>query len=100
MQAAEWSDPAHRDRDRVRHASHDPAVEKDPPAADLADVHQVIGALVFWTTPTEPEVTDVTAASTAGVLIRDHHGIRARMLGKPAPGLVVEGDEKLHPLHH
>jgi len=91
MQAAEWSDPAHRDRDRVWHASHDPPVEKDPPAADLADVHQVIGALVFWTTPTEPEVTDVTPTSTAGVRVRDHHRVRAGMFGQPPLRLVVEG---------
>ena len=100
MQAAEGSDPGDRDRDRVRHPADNPAVEKDPPAADLADVDQPAGVLILSPTPTEAEVTDVTAASTAGVLIRDHHGIRARMLGKPAPGLVVEGDEKLHPLHH
>jgi hypothetical protein len=38
VQAAKWSDPADGDRDRLRHAGENPAVEEDPPAADLADV--------------------------------------------------------------
>ena len=100
MQAAEGSDPGDRDRDGVWHPADNPVVEKDPLAADLADVDQPAGVLILSPTPTEPKVTDVTAASAARVLIRDHHGIRARMLGQPAPGLVVEGDEKLHSLHH
>ena len=100
MQAAKRSNPGDGDRDGLWHAGENPAIEKHPPPAGLADVDQPIRVLIFSPTPTEPEVTDVTAASTAGVLIRDHHRIRVRMLGQPAPGLVVEGDEKLHPLHH
>jgi len=59
MQAAEWSDAAHCDRDRMRHASENPAVEEDSPTGDLADVDQLARVLVFSPTPTEPQVTDV-----------------------------------------
>jgi len=96
MQAAEWSDAADCDRDRMRHASENPAVEEDSPASDLADVDQLAGVLVFSPTPTEPEATDVTPASTTRVLIGDHHRIRAGMFGQPALGLVVEVDQELH----
>jgi hypothetical protein len=97
VQAPEGSDPADRDGDRVGHPRDNPAVEEDPPAADLADVDQLLGVLVLSSTPTEPEVTDVTSASTARVLIGDHHRIRARMLSQPVAGLVVEGDDEFQP---
>ena len=94
MQAAEWSDPADGDGDRVRHPRDNPAVEEDPPAGHLADADQLVRVLILSSTPTEPEVTDVTPASTARVLIRDHHRIRARMLSQPVPCLFVEGDDE------
>ena len=100
VQPTERSDAADGDGDGGRHPPDDPAVEEDPPAADRADVDQLARVLVLLATPTEPEVTDVTPASTARVLVGDHHRIAARMLGQPVAGLVVEGDQELHPLHH
>jgi hypothetical protein len=100
VQAAEWPEPGNRDRNGGRHPRHNPAVEKDAPPGRLADVDQLAGVLVLAPTPTEPEVTDVTPASTARVLVGDHHRIAARVLGQPVPGLIVEGDQELHPLHH
>src|SRR5438309_1011686 len=76
-QAAEGSGAGDGHRYRGWYPADKPVVEKDSPAADLADVDQPAGVLILSPTPTEPEVTDVTAASTAGVLIRDHHGIGA-----------------------
>jgi len=100
VQPTKRSDPTDGDRDGGRHARDDPAVEEDPPAADRADVDQLARVLVLLATPTEPEVTDVTPASTARVLVGDHHRIAARMLGQPVAGLLVEGYQELHPLHH
>jgi len=100
VQSAERPDPADGDGDGGRHPGGDPAVEQDRPAADLTDVDQLARILVLLATPTESEVTDVTPASTARVLVGDHHRIAARVLGQPVAGLVVEGDQELHPLHH
>jgi len=100
VQAAEWPEAANRDRNGGRHARDNPAVDKDPPAARLADVDQLVGVLVIAPTPTEPEVTDVTPASTSMVGVGDHHRVGAGMLGQPVAGLVVEVDPELHPLHH
>jgi hypothetical protein len=97
VQAPERSNPTDGDRDGVWHAGENPAVEENSPAGDLADVDQLVGVLVLASTPTEPEVTDVTPASTARVLICDHHGIRARMLGQPGFGFDVEGNAEFHP---
>jgi hypothetical protein len=96
VQAAEWSEAAHGDGDGSRHAGENPTVEQHPPAANLADVDQPVRVLVLSPTPTEPEVTDVTPASTTDVLIGDDQRIRAGMLGQPAFGLVVEGDSEFH----
>ena len=96
MQSAERPDPADGDGDGERHPGGDPTVEQDRPAADLADVDQLARILILLATPTEPQVTDVTPASTARVLVGDHHRIRAGMLGQPAFGLVVEGDSEFH----
>jgi hypothetical protein len=96
VQAAEWSEAADGDGDGRRHAGENPTVEKDAPAADLADVDQPVRVLVLSPTPTEPEVTDVTPASTTDVLIGDDQRIRARMLGQPALGLVVDDDSEFH----
>lgn len=99
MQPTKRSDATDGDGDGGRHPRDDPAVEEDPPAAERADVDQLARILVLLATPTEPEVTDVTPASTAGVLVRDDHRIAARMLGQPVAGLVVERDQELHRLH-
>ncbi len=42
MQTPEWSDPADGDGDRLWHAHENPAVEEDPPTANLADVDQLV----------------------------------------------------------
>src|SRR6266851_3530621 len=47
-------------------------------------------ALFSRSTPTEPQVTDVTPASTAGVLMGDHQRILAGMLGQPLLRLLVK----------
>jgi hypothetical protein len=99
VQAAERPDAADRNGDRGWHPGHDPPVEQDPPTGNFADVDQLVRVLVLLATPTEPEVTDVTAASAARVSVGDHHRIGGRMLGQPVAGLFVEGDQELHPLH-
>jgi hypothetical protein len=98
MEAAEGPDSGDRDRNRCRHAGKNPAVEQHSPAADLAYLDQLTGVVVLSSTPTEPQVTDVTSASTAPVLVGEHHRIRARVLGQPALGLVVDGDQEVHAL--
>ncbi len=69
-------------------------VEQDPAAGCLPDIHELPGVLVSRPAPTEPQVTDVTSASTAGVLVGDHQRILTRMLGEPLPGLVVKRHEE------
>jgi hypothetical protein len=98
MEAAEGPDSGDRDRNRCRHPGKNPAVEQDSPAGDLANVDQLTGVLVLSSTPTEPQVTDVTSASTARVLVGQHHRFRARVLGQPALGLVVEVNQEAHAL--
>lgn len=90
MQTAKRADAADRDGNVDGHTGHDPSVEQDPATAHLADFDELLGALFARSAPTEPQVTNVTPASTAGVLIGNHQGVLARMLLEPATGLFVE----------
>ncbi len=97
MQTAKRSESAKGDRDRSRHARHDSRVEKDPPAAYLANIDQR-GLLIASAAPTEPQVTNVTPASTARVAIGDDKRVPVGVLLEPATCLVIEHDgEFVHP---
>ena len=83
VQTAKGSDAADRNGDGGRHARQDSSVEQDSATGHLANLDKLFGLLISHSAPTEPQVTDVTAASTAGVLVGNHQCIRARMLGQP-----------------
>ena len=97
MQAPERSEATDGDWDLARHATHNPRVGKDPPAGHLPNVDQ-LGLLIPSPAPTEPQVTNVTSASTAGVAVGDDERISGGMLSEPAPCSIVEYDDEL--LHH
>ena len=90
MQTAKWPDAAYRYRNRARHTSHDSLVEENPATGYNPYVHELPGVLVSCSAPTEPQVTDVTPASTAGVLVSDQQRIVAGMLRQPLPRLLVK----------
>ncbi len=91
MQSSQWSEATDGDWDSSRHSRHDARVEKDPPAGHLADIDQG-GLLIASAAPTEPQVTNVTSASTARVAIGDDERIPVGVLVEPAPCPVVEDD--------
>ena len=89
MQATEGAEAPDRDRDPLRHARLDFWIEQDPPAGYFANIDER-GLLVASAAPTEPQVTNVTAASTAGVAEGDDECIPAGMLIEPLPCPLVE----------
>jgi hypothetical protein len=97
VQAAEWSEATNGDWDRSRDARHDSRVEIDSPTAHFADIHQR-GLLIASAAPTEPQVTNVTPASTARVAIGDDKRVPVGVLLDPATCLVIEYDGEL--VHH
>jgi hypothetical protein len=97
VQAPERSEATNGDRDSVRHARHDSRVDNDPPAGHLPDIDQR-GAFIASPAPTEPQVTNVTSASTARVAVGNDERIRAGVLLEPAPCLGIEFDREL--VHH
>jgi len=90
VQTAKGSEAGDRHRDRGGHPRHDSPVDQDPATGLLANIGELLGVLILRLAPTEPQVTNVTPASTAGVLIGDHQRILARMLGEPLLRLPVE----------
>lgn len=91
VQAPQRSGATNGDRDAPRHASHDFRVEKDPTAGHLADLDQ--SGLVFASAaPTEPQVTNVSSATTVGVAIGDDERVAIGVLVEPAACLVIEHD--------
>lgn len=92
MQPAERPESADRHRNDVRQAGHDPSIEKEPAAGYLANVGESLGSAVLVAAPTEPKVTDVTAASTSSVLVRNDQGIATWMLPQPLTRGIVEVD--------
>ena len=97
VQPLERSEATNGDRDLARHAGHDSRVDKDPPAGHRADVDQ-LGPFIASAAPTEPQVTNVTSASTARVAVSDDERIVVGMIGEPAPCPIVEYDIEL--VHH
>ena len=97
MQALERSEATNGDRDLARHARRDSRVEKDPPAGHRPDIDQC-GLLIGSPAPTEPQVTNVTSASTARIAVGDDEGVTAGMLLEPMPRPIVEYDGEL--VHH
>lgn len=91
MQPLERSEAANRHRDRPRHARQDARVEEDSPAGRRADIDQC-GPLIASPAPTEPQVTNVTPASTARIAVGDDEGILVGMLLEPALRSIVEYD--------
>ena len=57
----------------------DSRVEKDAPTGHRADIDQ-LGPFIASPAPTEPQVTNVTSASTARVAIGDDERILVGML--------------------
>jgi hypothetical protein len=97
VQSLERSETTNGHRDPGRHARHDSRVEENPPAGHGADVDQ-LGPFIASPAPTEPQVTDVTSASTARIAVSDDERIPVGMLGEPAPRSIVEYDSEL--VHH
>src|SRR5439155_24994785 len=97
VQAAEGADTTNGDRYHARGTRHDSRVEKDPPAGYRADVDQG-RLLIGLPAPTEPQVTDVTAASAARVAVGDDKRIPVWVLLEPAPCGIVEFDDEV--VHH
>ena len=93
----ERSEATGGDRDSARHPRADSRVEKDPSAGHHADVDQPrrVAALPART---EPEVTNVSSAATAGVAVGDDERITAGMLLQPMPRPIVEHDDEF--VHH
>jgi hypothetical protein len=75
----------------------DSRVEKDSAAGHRADVDQ-LGPFIASPAPTEPQVTNVTAASTARVAVGDDERVLAGVLREPPPRPLVEFDSEL--VHH
>jgi hypothetical protein len=94
VQTPEWSEAAHSDGNRPRHARHDARVEKNAAAGHVADIDQR-RSLIASAAPTEPQVTNVTSASTATIAIGDDERIPGGVLVKPAPRVVIEDDGEL-----
>lgn len=92
MQAAERSQSPNGDRNDSRHARHDASIQEQLAVGNLADVDQLVQARIAVAAPTEPEVTNVTPASTSSVLISDDERILTRVLVQPPARLLVEGD--------
>src|ERR1700674_682231 len=97
VQSLERSETTNGDGDLARHASQDSRVEKDAPAGHRADVDQ-LGPFIASPAPTEPQVTNVTSASTARIAIGDDERIAVGMLVEPPPRPLVEYDGEV--VHH
>src|SRR5207245_11215211 len=95
--AAKGADDINRQGDDARHASNDTRVEKDPPAAYRTDIDQP-GRFIGLPAPTEPKVTDVTAASAARVAVGDDKRLPVWVLLEPAPCGIVQFDDEV--VHH
>ena len=94
MQPAEWPDAADSDRNLQRHPRQDPPVEQDGPTHHLTDVNQIFRVLLPMLAPTEPQVTNVTSASTSRLAVSDDECVATGMLLQPAVGLGVEQDDE------
>jgi hypothetical protein len=94
VQTAKGSEAAAGHRDGGGHPGHDSPVEQDPATGRLSDLDELLGVLISRVAPTELQVTDVTPASTGGVLVGDHQRILARVLGQPLLRFLVGGDKK------
>ena len=91
VQSLKRSDTTDGHRDLARHAMPDPRVETDSPAGHRADIDQ-LGPFIASPAPTEPQVTDVTSASTARVAVGDDERTLVGMLVEPALRSVVQYD--------
>ena len=79
MQPTQRPNAANGDGNLLGHAWHDAPVQKDPAADHVADVHKG-GPLVSSPAATEPHITNVTAATTPTVFVRDNERILAWVL--------------------
>src|SRR5260370_16000368 len=84
VQSLERSEATNGDRDLARHARHDSRVDKDPPAGHLPDIDQ-LGPFIASPAPTDPQVTNVTSASTARIAVSDDERITTGMILAPVP---------------
>ena len=91
MQPLKRSEATDRDRDLPRHARDYSRVEEDAPAGHRPDVDQ-LGPFIASPAPTEPQVTNVTSASTARVAVGDDESILVGMLVEPALRSIVQHD--------
>jgi hypothetical protein len=91
VQPAEGPESPDSYRNKPRQARHDPSIQKDLTARHRADGGKTFRFAILMAAPTEPKVTDVTAASTAAVVVGNHQCIPTWMLVQPMPCLVVEG---------
>ncbi len=97
MQPPERSEATNSHRDSARHAGHDSRVEKDSPAGHRPDINQC-GSFIASPAPTEPQVTNVTSASTARIAESDDERIPVGVLLEPVPCPIVQNDGEF--AHH
>jgi hypothetical protein len=91
VQTLERSEATNRDGDLPSHPRHDSRVQEDAPAGHLSDIDQ-LGPFIASPAPTEPQVTNVTSASTARVAIGDYERILVGVLVEPALRSIVQYD--------
>ena len=92
MQSPERPESPDRYRDDLRQARHDTPVQEDAAPCHLSNFDELLAIRVAVAAPTEPQVTDVTAASTSRVVVRDDERVVARVLGQPGLRRIVEHD--------
>lgn len=90
MQPAEGPEPPDGYGNDPRQARHDSSIQQDLAARHRADGGILFSLPVLIAAPTEPKVTDVTAASTSAVFIGNDECIPTGMLGQPLLRIVVE----------
>ncbi len=91
MQSAQWPDASNGDGYLLGHSADDALVDEDPPAGHVANVDER-RPLVSLLAPTQPHLTNVTAAATAAIFVSNNEGIPAWMLVQPAARLVIKYD--------
>ncbi|MEO6797775.1 MAG: hypothetical protein ABI401_08300 [Candidatus Dormibacter sp.] len=94
MQPTAGAEAADGYRDRLRHSRPDAAIQQDTAAGELADILQVRRPALAAPAPTDPEVTDVTPASTASISKGENERIATGVEVEPPASLLIQGDRK------
>lgn len=85
VQSAQWPHAPNGDGNLLGHSKDDASVQEDPTPDHVANVDER-RPLVPSLTSTEPHITNVAAARTATVIVRDNQRILVRVLiSQPRP---------------